>query len=57
MIVGGDIVLEVQGVPIVPDGASTPVIRDRLSKLKAGDEARVIIIRGGEKRELAMRIP
>lgn len=57
MIVGGDIVLEVQGVPIVPDGAGTPVIRDRLSKLKAGDEARVIIIRGGEKKELAMRIP
>jgi S1-C subfamily serine protease len=57
LIVGGDIVLEVQGVPIVPDGSSTSVIRDRLSKLKPGDEARITIIRGGEKKELTMRVP
>ncbi len=57
LIVGGDIVLEVQGVPIVPDGASYSVIRDRLSKLKTGDEARIVIIRDGAKKELTTRIP
>ncbi len=57
LLVGGDIVLEVQGIPIVPDGSSYLVIRDRLSKLKKGDETRIAIIRGGERKELIMRIP
>jgi len=57
LVVGGDIVLEVLGVPIVPDGASYSVIRERLGKLRSGDEVKMLVLRGGEKTELAMRIP
>lgn len=57
LIVGGDVVLEVQGVPIVPDGSSYAVIRDRLGQLKKGEEIRIVIIRGGEKKNLFMRSP
>ncbi|MBM4133435.1 MAG: trypsin-like serine protease [Nitrospira sp.] len=57
ILVGGDIVLEVQGVPIVGDGSSTTVIRDRLGNLKSGDVARVMVLRGGEKKELTRKVP
>jgi S1-C subfamily serine protease len=56
-LVGGDIVLEVQGVPIVPDGSSYSVIRERLGKLKPGDQAMVTVLRGGKKLELAAKLP
>ncbi|MDE3118101.1 MAG: trypsin-like peptidase domain-containing protein [Nitrospirota bacterium] len=57
ILVGGDVVLEVQGVPIVADGSSTTVIRDRLASLKSGDIARVTVLRGGEKKELTRKVP
>jgi S1-C subfamily serine protease len=56
-IVGGDIVLEVLGVPIVPDGSSYSVIRERLGKLKSGDSLTVTVLRGGKKSELMARLP
>nr|MBI3612459.1 PDZ domain-containing protein [Nitrospirota bacterium] len=57
ILVGGDIVLEVQGVPIVGDGSSTTVIRDRLANLKSGDVTKVTVLRGGEKKELTRKVP
>ncbi len=57
ILLGGDIVLEVQGVPIVGDGSSTTVIRDRLGNLKSGDVAKVTVLRGGEKKELTRKVP
>lgn len=57
LLVGGDIVLEVLGVPVVSDGSSYSVIRDRLGALKPGDEVRVTVLRGGEKKELTMKLP
>jgi S1-C subfamily serine protease len=56
-IVGGDIVLEVLGVPIVPDGSSYSVIRERLGKLKSGDPLSVTVLRGGKKTELTVKLP
>ncbi|TAJ09980.1 MAG: trypsin-like serine protease [Nitrospirae bacterium] len=57
ILVGGDIVLEVQGVPIVGDGSSTTVIRDRLANLKSGDVTKVTVLREGEKKELTRKVP
>jgi S1-C subfamily serine protease len=56
-IVGGDIVLDVLGVPIVPDGSSYSVIRERLGKLKSGDALTVTVLRGGKKNELLAKLP
>jgi S1-C subfamily serine protease len=56
-IVGGDIVLEVQGVPVITDGAFYTVIRDRLGQLRSGDVVKVTVLRAGEKKELSMQLP
>lgn len=57
MIVGGDIVLEVQGVPVTGDGAGYLVIRDRLTKLRAGDTITVVVWRHGRKETLTAKRP
>lgn len=50
LIVGGDIVLEVQGIPF--DRTTYRKIRDRLSELNAGEIISVKVLRGGERVEL-----
>jgi S1-C subfamily serine protease len=57
MIVGGDIILEVQGVPVTGDGASYLVIRDRLTRLRPGDAITVVVWRNGRKEELTAKRP
>lgn len=57
LIVGGDIILEVQGVPITSDGAGYLVIRDRLTELRAGDPITVVILRNGRKETLTAKRP
>ncbi|MBM4123738.1 MAG: trypsin-like serine protease [Nitrospira sp.] len=57
VLVGGDIVLEVQGIQIVPDGASYSVIRDRMTQLKSGDEIKLVVLRGGERSVLTTLVP
>ena len=57
MIVGGDIILEVQGIPIGNDGASYLVIRDRLITLRPGDAITVVVWRNGRKEELTAKRP
>jgi serine protease Do len=57
MVVGGDIILEVQGVPIIPDGSSYTVIRERLTGLKSGDKLVITVLRDGHKEELSTKLP
>jgi S1-C subfamily serine protease len=57
MIVGGDIILEVQGVPVTGDGASYLVIRDRLIRLRQGEAITVVVWRNGRKEELTAKRP
>ncbi|TAL12642.1 MAG: trypsin-like serine protease [Nitrospirae bacterium] len=57
LIIGGDILLEVQGIPIMESKKSTKVIREELSHLRSGAEIKVTILRDGKKQELSTRIP
>jgi serine protease Do len=57
LIVGGDIILEVQGVPITSDGAGYLVIRDRVAELRPGDAITVVILRHGRKETLTAKRP
>ena len=57
MIVGGDIILEVQGVPIIPDGSSYTVIRERLTSLKSGEKISILVLRNGQKEQLSTKLP
>jgi S1-C subfamily serine protease len=57
LILGGDIILEVQGIPLVGGGTSYKVIREELSSLRPGSEVKVIVLRDGRKQELTMQVP
>jgi serine protease Do len=57
LIVGGDIILEVQGVPITSDGAGYLVIRDRLTALHSGGAITVVVWRYGRKETLMAKRP
>ncbi len=57
MIVGGDIILEAQGVPILSERASYPIIRDLLSRLGPGDRISVTVWRKGRKQVLSTKLP
>lgn len=57
MVVGGDIILEVLGVPIIPDGSSYTVIRERLTGLKSGDKLVITVLRDGHREELSTKLP
>ncbi len=57
MLVGGDIILEVQGIPLTSDGAGYLVIRDRLSSLRSGDTITVVVWRHGRKETLTTKYP
>ena len=57
MVVGGDIILEVQGVPIIPDGSSYTVIRERLTSLKPGGKISILVLRNGQKEQLTAKLP
>jgi S1-C subfamily serine protease len=57
LIVGGDIILEVQGIPITVDGAGQLVIRDRLGRLQQGDVITVLVWRNGRKEALTAKRP
>ncbi len=57
LIVGGDIVLEVKGVPIIEEGASYTVIRERLNRLRPGSTITVTVWRNGEEKMLRGTLP
>ena len=56
MILGGDIILESVGIPMV-DEASRQKIRDALGQLKSGDPIKVKVLREGRAVELYGRMP
>ena len=56
LILGGDIILESVGIPMV-DEASRQKIRDALGQLKAGDQIKVRVLREGQVVELNGRMP
>lgn len=57
LLIGGDILLKVQGIPIIGDLASYKLIRERGGALGPGDTITVEVLRGGEKREFKLDIP
>ncbi len=56
LILGGDIILESVGIPMVDD-ASRQRIRDALGHLKGGDPIKVKVLREGQVVELSGRMP
>jgi S1-C subfamily serine protease len=56
ILLGGDIVLSVMGVPL-GDAESFMLIRERAAALKPGDTVRVTILRGGQQVELSTARP
>ena len=52
MLVGGDIILAVGGITVVPDGAAMPKILEYLSNLKTGDVVTIRVLRAGQVTEL-----
>ncbi len=54
--VGGDIILQVQGVPI-SDSSSYEKIQERLSQLHPGAEVTITVLREGLQMELTSRLP
>jgi len=56
VLLGGDVVLEVLGIPIV-DEATLEKIQPALARLAAGDLLTVKVLRGGKVVELSSRVP
>jgi S1-C subfamily serine protease len=56
LTVGGDVILEVQGIPIM-DSTSYEKIQERLSRLHPGAEVTITILREGRQLELTSRLP
>lgn len=53
LTVGGDVILQVQGMPCT----ETHRVYDALAELKPGDLLVVTVLREGQLRELSMRVP
>jgi S1-C subfamily serine protease len=52
LLVGGDIILEVLGVPVAEQNLEE--IRRRVTRLAAGDRLTITVLRGGQRMELVM---
>jgi S1-C subfamily serine protease len=48
ILVGGDIILAVGGIQVLPDGAAMPKVPEYLSNLKTGDVVTVKVLREGQ---------
>jgi S1-C subfamily serine protease len=57
MLVGGDIILAVGGITVVPDGAALPKILEYLSNLKTGEVVTIKVLRAGQVTELKTNMP
>ena len=57
LIAGGDIILSVGGIPVVPDGSTVLKMVDYLNSLKAGDTITLKILRAGQVQELKTDMP
>ncbi|MGE0474979.1 MAG: PDZ domain-containing protein, partial [Nitrospirales bacterium] len=56
LLIGGDIVLQVQGIPLIGDLSSYTLIRERVGRLRVGDIMTVRVLREGETHELRLPI-
>lgn len=56
LVVGGDVILEVQGIPI-SDRTSYERIQERLGRLHPGARITITILRGGQRLELTGDLP
>ncbi|MGD9853270.1 MAG: S1C family serine protease [Nitrospirales bacterium] len=56
LLIGGDIVLQVQGIPLIGDLSSYTLIRERVGKLRVGDVMTVRVLRDGTTHELRLPI-
>lgn len=56
LLIGGDILLQVQGVPLIEDLSSYTLIRERVGKLQVGEIMTVQILREGEIHELRLPV-
>ena len=57
ILVGGDIILAVGGIAVLPDGAAMPKILEYLSNLKTGETITIKILRAGQVSELKTVMP
>jgi type II secretory pathway component PulC len=52
LLAGGDIIVEMLGLPIIPDPRVLNDVQQRLNQLRAGDQLQVKILRGGKMMDL-----
>jgi serine protease Do len=52
LLVGGDIILSVGAIPVVPDGGTTLMMIEYLNSLKPGDKITMKVLRAGQITEL-----
>ena len=57
ILVGGDIILAVGGITILPDSAAMPKILEYLSSLKTGETVAIKVLRAGQITELKTAMP
>jgi S1-C subfamily serine protease len=57
MLLGGDVILEVAGIPIAEDPAPLAKIRQQMNTLKSGDSYGARILRAGKIVEITGQIP
>ncbi|NOT62467.1 MAG: trypsin-like serine protease [Acidobacteria bacterium] len=57
LLIGGDVLLEISGVPVRPAYASVREIQQRMQALRSGDALNAKVWRGGQVLELATTIP
>jgi hypothetical protein len=55
--VGGDLILEVCGIQVTPDGASAVKMTEQLNRLNPGDPVIVRVLRAGQIVELRTTVP
>lgn len=56
ILVGGDIILGVGEIPVLPDGSAMSQVWDYLNTLKPGDTVTVRVLRAGQVTELKTRV-
>ena len=57
LLVGGDIILDVGGIAVTPDGAGLLKVWDYVNGLKTGDVITVKVLRAGQIVELKTSLP
>lgn len=57
LLIGGDVLLEIGGVPVLPAYASVREIQQRMQSFRGGDTLKMKVWRGGQVLELTTTIP